>query len=800
MPDYHHPLTPFFAPRTVAVIGATEEPRSAGRTVLWNLVSSPFGGTVFPVNPQRPSVLGIKAYPTLADVPAKVDLAVITTPAPGVAQIVAQCAAAGVRGAIVVSAGAREGGALGPELELQIAAAAQQGRVRLIGPASFGVMNARTGLNASYARAPARPGNLAFVSQSGALCTAVLDWSLREHLGFSKFVAVGSMLDVGWGDLIDYLAEDGDTQSILLYMESIGDVRAFLSAARETALTKPIIVLRAGGGQDGRDDVLDAAFRRCGALRVTTIANMFALAEVLARQSRPRGPRLTILTNAGGPALLATDALLAAGGQLAELSAATSAALDAATPAWSQTNPVDILSDADAARYGHSFAALAADPNSDGTLVILAPTALSDPAGTAAQIVAAAKGRRSRPLLASWMGGAAVAEAQALLNAAGVPTFSHPDAAAYAFMTLWRYSDTLRLLYETPSLPDDATFGAPDRAAAEAILRRARRAGRLTAAAARRLLAAYGVASGRPPLDAAALLAGSLLDPQFGPVLRFGAGGAAGQAQHDLTLALPPLTSTLARRTLERTRAGQALSSPAAAAVEHLLLRLSQLVVEQRLVKGITIDPLWVNAAGVVVAGAATVLVHGPELADEELPTTAVRPYPTRYVQEWTARDDAPLLIRPIRPEDEPLLVPFHQTLSAESVYMRYMMPLKLDQRIAHERLTRICFIDYDREMALVAERRAADGQPYIMAIGRLTRLRGTNAAEFATLVSDAYQGLGLGTELLRRLVQIGRDERLERIEGSILLDNLAMQRVAQRVGFTVRRTLEGIAVAEIKL
>src|SRR3954466_4148020 len=354
------PLDVLFSPRNVAVIGATETANSVGRTLLWNLIQSPFGGTVFPVNPKRPSVLGIKSYPNIAAVPEKVDLAVVVTPAAAVPQVINQCADAGVKGAIIISAGFKEMGPPGVQLEEQVLAAARRGRMRLIGPNCLGVMNPPTGLTAPFAAGMARPGNVAFISQSGALLTAILDWSFRELVGFSAIVSTGSMLDVGWGDLIDHLGNDPRTQSIVVYMESVGDARGFLSAAREVTLSKPIIVIKAGrteaaakaaashtGALTGSDEVLDAAFRRAGVLRVQNIAELFYMAEVLGKQPRPKGPRLTILTNAGGPAVLATDALIGGGGELSTLSEQTRDELnDVLPPHWSRNNPVDILGDA----------------------------------------------------------------------------------------------------------------------------------------------------------------------------------------------------------------------------------------------------------------------------------------------------------------------------------------------------------------------------------------------------------------------------------------------------------------------
>src|SRR6478735_2673888 len=368
-PQRNQPLDVFFSPKSVAVIGATENPGSVGRTLLWNLVTNPFGGTVYPVNPKRPNVLGIKAYPDIASVPDRVDLAVIVTPAPTVPDLVAQCVEAGVRGAIVISAGFKETGRAGAELERQVLEQARRGRMRIIGPNCLGVMNPLTGLNATFAGAMARAGSVAFLSQSGALLTAILDWSFAENVGFSACVSTGSMLDVGWGDLIDYFGNDPRTHAILIYMESIGDARSFLSAAREVALNKPIIVIKPGrseqaakaaashtGSLTGSDEVLQAAFRRCGVLRVDNIADLFYMAETLSKQPRPRGPRLTILTNAGGPGVLATDALIANGGELTALSAETQQSLNSFLPPhWSRNNPIDILGDAGPDRYAKAL-------------------------------------------------------------------------------------------------------------------------------------------------------------------------------------------------------------------------------------------------------------------------------------------------------------------------------------------------------------------------------------------------------------------------------------------------------------
>jgi acetyltransferase len=878
----------FFTPKTVAVIGATETPGSVGRNVIWNLVSSPFGGMVFPVNAKRPSVLGIKAYPNLATVPAQVDLAIVITPAPGVPDVIAECAAAGVGGAIIISAGFRETGASGAELEQRVLAQAQAGNIRLLGPNCLGVMRPHTGLNAALAGAIARPGPVAFISQSGALGAAILDWSVRANVGFSAFVSVGSMLDVGWGELIDYLGNDALTKSIVIYMESIGDARSFLSAAREVALSKPIIVLKGGrtdaaaraaashtGSLVGSDEALHAALRRCGAVRVGSIDDLFNVADLLAKQPRPSGPRLSILTNAGGPGVLATDELISSGGTLAPLPPATLAALDQVLPPhWSHNNPIDILGDAGPDRYASAAQLALENPESDGLLVILTPQAMADPTATATQLQVAAKAA-GKPLLASWMGDASVAEGEAILNRANIPTFRYPDTAARAFHATWRYSYNLRGLYETPILPEASSQISAQRAAAEQRMAGARVNGRtlLTELESKQLLTAYGIpgaatraaaseeeavqaarAIGYPvalkllsqtiahksdvggvqlhlvgsdavrrayraiqvavtrqagaqhflgvtvqPMivdDGYELILGSSPDPQLGPVLLVGAGGRLVEALRDHALGLPPLTTTLARRMLERTRIFSALQGQRGhppidlAALEQLMVRFSQLVVEQRWVREIEINPLLVSARRTIALDARVVL-YGQEVTEEALPRPAIRPYPSQYIGPYTLRSGAEVLIRPIRPEDEPLIVAFHGTLSEESVYLRYFYPMTLEQRIAHERLTRICFIDYDREMVLVAERDdPAAGRRVIIGVGRLSKLRGANHAEFAAVVSDAYHGQGLGSELLRRLIEIARDERLDQVVADVLPDNRDMQRVFKKLGFRFRRVL----------
>ena len=501
-----HPLDAIFAPHSVALIGATDRPGSVGRAVLWSLVSSPFGGTVYPVSSKHSSVLGIKAYRDVDQIPETVDLAVIVTPSATVPGLIGQCAAAGVRGAIVISAGFKELGERGRELEQQILEQLGNSHMRIIGPNCLGVMNPVTGLNATFANNMARPGTVAFISQSGALCTAILDWAQKEVVGFSAFVSVGSMLDVGWGDLIDYLGNDPRTHSIILYMESVGDARSFLSAAREVSLSKPIIVIKAGrseaaahaaashtGTMAGSDEVLEAAFRRCGVLRVNTISDLFYMAETLSKQPRPKGPRVAVVTNAGGPGVLAADSIIGVGGELAELSPATLELLNQTLPPhWSRNNPVDVLGDALPDKYAKVAELVAADPNNDGLLAILCPQGMSHPTITAEKLAPLAKGT-GKPVLACWMGGAEMTAGIEILNRAGIPTFNFPDTAGRIFHYMWRYSYLLRGLYETPMLPQGEE--GPNRARAEWIIENVRSGGRtlLTEPESKELLACYQI-------------------------------------------------------------------------------------------------------------------------------------------------------------------------------------------------------------------------------------------------------------------------------------------------------------------
>lgn len=463
-----HPLEPFFNPKSIAIIGATNTPNSVGNTLMHNLDVGEFPGKLFPVNPKYDALFDRKCFPSVSDIPDPVDLAIIITPAKTVPKIIDQCVNKGIKAAIIISAGFKELGEEGLKLENEVLKRAREGGMRIVGPNCLGIMNPLKKFNGTFAASMALEGNVAFISQSGAMCTAVLDWSLKEKIGFSAFVSIGSMADVNWGDLIDYLGNDPNTHSILIYMESIGEAKDFLSAAREVVLNKPIIVIKAGrtqaaakaaashtGSMAGSDEVFDVAMVRCGVLRVDEISELFNMAETLAKQPTPAGPNLAILTNAGGPAVLATDATVRAGAQIADLNPETIEALNQFLPeAWSHSNPVDLLGDAGPDRYAKALEIVSKDPHTDGILVILSPQDMTDVVGTAETLRPFSQ-IPGKPLLASWMGGEVIEQGIQALNRVGIPSFVYPDAASKTFAAMWRQYFALQALYETPETRED---------------------------------------------------------------------------------------------------------------------------------------------------------------------------------------------------------------------------------------------------------------------------------------------------------------------------------------------------------
>ncbi len=650
-------LDALFSPCSIAVVGASERPGSVARAVMENLRCFP--GDIYPVNPRRAEVCGLPAWPSLGAIGRPVDLAVIITPAASVAGVMAECALAGVKAVVVISAGFKETGVAGEQMEREILAEARRARIRLIGPNCLGVMVPSAGMNATFATRMAVPGRVAFLSQSGALGTAILDLSVTEGTGLSAFVSVGSMVDVGWGDLIRYFGDDPGTDSIVLYMESVGDATTFLAAAREVAVRKPMVVIKVGrtaaaaraaashtGAMTGSDAVFEAAMRQAGVLRVETIEELFDMAEVLAKQPLPRGPRLGIVTNAGGPGALAVDALVARGGEVAVLSPETLARLDGVLPPhWSHGDPVDVLGDADAARFSQAVQWVAEDDGVDGVLVVLTPQSMTDPVAVAAAV--AVVGRvPGKPLLCSWMGGDAVRDGRRVLNDAGVSTHDYPDAAARVFAAMWDRRCRLAWLEETAAGAAGAPGGCEIPDEAQRVLREARADGRLllTEAESKHILAAWGIpvvetvvavtmSEAVAPADfggvsvqrmvasdGVELILGAVIDPQFGVVMLFGAGGTLVEVWQDRALALPPLTRETARRWMAGPKIHRALlgirGQPAAdlEVLTDVMVRFSAMMLAMPSLVEVDLNPVVATARGVMVLDARMVLAPPVEL------------------------------------------------------------------------------------------------------------------------------------------------------------------------------------------
>ncbi len=792
-------LKALFAPRGIAVIGSSWQ-SPLFLQVLNNLAASRGKSRVWPVilGPERQMPPEIFAN--------EIDLAILVIPVSETLPVLRSCDAAGVAAALLIQS---------PEGTSQQRADAYTAlreeltdlSIRVLGPNSAGLMLPGEKFNASVIPGTALTGSVAFLSQSGALCNAILDWSLCEQIGFSAFVSVGAMVDISWGELLTWLGDHAATRSIIIYMESIGEARAFLSAARETTLSKPVIVIKAGRTETaaravaahsfhpaGDDAVLEAAFRRIGVLWVESIAELFYMAEVLSRQPLPSGNRLMIVSNSGSAGVLAADSLTTRGGAPGHVPEGIAAELRDRVLV---TGFVDIGEDADAERYSEVLGVLQADADTDGTLVVYAPTIFTPAEEVAGEVIRFAHSQQ-KPVLASWIGGNSVQKGTAMLERAGIPTFPYPDTAAKIFNYMWRYAYNLRALYETPALVDSEEKAGERRACADELLQKELELGReeLSADAAARLLAAYGLdVSDEKPAGGQSYpcAMGSFVDAEFGPVLYFSATAQGPVPASDRTLALPPLNTTLARRMLEQTRFYQQMQAEGRVdlnKLEQALVGFSRMLVELPRIHEVRLDPLFLHidesgGARPLVA-ACRIRLFGKEVPDARLPRPAIRPYPIQYVGEWHLRDGTPVLIRPIRPEDEPKFVAFHKHLSDQSVYFRYFHTIQLDQRIAHERLSRICFVDYDREMALVVETATGDEQN-IIAVGRLIRAHGDDEAEFAILVADKYQRSGIGTELLRRLVTIGAREGLARITAKILPENSGMLQVCRKIGFDVR-------------
>ncbi|MEM2440386.1 MAG: GNAT family N-acetyltransferase [Candidatus Bathyarchaeia archaeon] len=889
-------LEKIFNPKSVALVGATDREGSVGRALMTNLIESGFEGNIYPVNIRKKEVLGFKAYQSVEEIPETVDLAVIATPARSIPEIVEQCGRANIKGIVIISAGFREIGPEGKELEDKILEVKQKYGLRIIGPNSLGVMRPKIRLNATLLNRMPKPGNIAFITQSAALGAATLDWAIHENIGFSYFVSIGSMIDVDFGDLIDYFGTDPETRSILMYVEGITDARKFMSAARHFARTKPIIVVKAGkfsesakaaashtGSLTGEDQIYDAAFKRAGIVRVDEISDLFNCAEALGLQPLPKGSNLAIITNAGGPAVVATDVLIARGGKLATLSPKTIDMLSKTLPNYcSVTNPIDLLEEANADRYKAALETCLKDEKVDGVLIIYTAQAMSDPVEVAKAIIEVYKSFKfyGKTVLTSFIGHGAIEEANRILNENGIPTHPTPEQAIKTYLYMYQYKRNLELLYETPEeLPVD--FSPPKRPIT-AAMRSAVMEGReiLTEIEAKKVLEFYGIPVVKTYVaktaDEAARLAsqigypvvvkvlsphithkteaggvalnlnneadvrsafervvkaakeynptaeiqgvvvqkmingrgyelmiGAKKDKIFGPVVLFGVGGVATEVYKDYAIGLPPLNQTLIKRLIEETKVYHLLKGyrgmPPAnmKLLEEILMRFSQLLVDFPHIKEIDVNPLWISDKEAYVLDARIVIDKDLVFKNvEPHHHLVISPYPKKYEALWRMRDGRTVLLRPIKPEDEPLWLEMFQNFSEESIRFRFFQILK---DTPHEVRVRYCNIDYEREIAIVAELNDG-GRRRILGVVRIGLEPDRKKGEIAFIVADPWQGLGLGTKMVDYAIEIANEMGVETIYAIMLPDNVKALNLLRNMGFTIKAMEDGNLKATLNL
>ena len=885
-------LDRLFRPRSIALIGVSRRAGALGQVLARNMVEAEFPGLLMAVHPEIDSIEGIRCWKDVASLPEAPDLAVIATPPESVPGLVDALARRGAGGVVVITAGFSEGGRTrGQALQQAMCEAARPALLRIVGPNCLGIMVPQARINASFAHIAPRAGDIACVAQSGAVIASVLDWASARDIGFSHLVSLGDMADVDFGDMLDWLAADRDTRSILLYVEAVTAARKFMSAARAASRTKPVIVIKAGrhpegakavashtGALAGSDAVYDAAFRRAGMLRVGDLAELFDAAATLAVAREIKGDRLAILTNGGGVGILATDALIDRGGRLATLAPETIARLDAALPAtWSRGDPVDIVGDATGERYAAALAPLLADPGADAVLVLNCPTAIASSA-EAGDAVAALAEASTRPVLACWLGEAGREDIRRRFATARVPFYDTPESAVRGFMHVVEYRRAQALLMETPpSLP--AGFSA-DAAAARSVIAAALAEGRfwLTEPEAKSVLAAYGVpvtptrtvttpdeaaqvaaALGLPaalkilspdithksdiggvalnletaaavraaaeamqlrvraaapaarlvgftvqPMerraDAIELIVGANEDPQFGPAILFGHGGVAVEVLRDTAIALPPLNLGLARALMARTRVNALLQGyrgqPAAAieAIALTLVRVSQLVVDHAEIAELDINPLLARPDGVVALDARIRVAAAERPGAARL---AIRPYPSELETVVTLEDGSRMMLRPVRPEDEPLFQDAFRKLSPEAVRLRFFAPLK---HLTHEFAARLTQIDYDREMALVAVPADPAALPEMLGVARFAADPNGERAEYAVTVRSDATGRGLSVALMEHLIAYARRRGLKELYSHVLAENRRMLNLCRRLGFEIGRVEQDYSLVMTRL
>lgn len=884
-----HYLSRFFTPKTVAIVGASEREDSVGYRLLLNMQEAGFSGGLYPVNNKRDSLLGLKAYPDLLSVPDDLDLVVIATPAATVPGIVRQCGEKNVTSIIIITAGFGELGDEGKRLQQEVLDIAHRYSIRIIGPNCLGVIRPSGYLNATFGDGVVKDGNLALLSQSGAVCTAILDWAKAQDIGFSTVVSMGGAADIDFGEVLDYLATDSKTTGILMYVEGIRDARHFLSGLKAAARLKPVILIKSGrheagckaamshtGAMVGGDNVFDAAIARAGVVRAYSITELFSAARILANNYTVSDNRLAIITNAGGPGVMSTDRAEDVGVKMADLSETSINALNQVLPPhWSHANPVDILGDATSERYQHALSVCLADDNIDGILVILTPQAMTRPTQVAESVIDGAKDS-TKPVLATWTGGARVEEGRALFANSNVAHFNTPEEAVDAFALLANYTQNQILLKQIP-LPI-ASEPKPDVTGARLIIERILSEGRqvLTAQEAKAVLAAFHipvtqtikVASAKDAMIAAQTLGfpvvlkvnmaqfshksdiggvrlnigsvqevskhftemadaikqiqpdiaevemtiepmyrasagreimiGVIRDPVFGPAISVGLGGTMVEILKDSAVALPPLNAYMAKQMLAKTKAQRYLQAfrnlpPANIdALINVLLNVSVMVSELPEIMELDINPLIVDDKGAVAVDARIKVHLSHQLI--RYAHMAIHPYPHELSQSYQLSNGNNIIIRPIRPEDAVMEKDFISRLSDTTKYFRFRQAL---HALTPEMLVRFTQIDYDREMAFVAV--TEDEQtPKELGVGRYIRNPDGRSVEFALVVADDSQGLGIGSRLMKTLMQTAKDKGISFFEAEVLSANTAMLSLLTKLGFSVEKQSDTIEIVRV--
>ena len=805
-------LDKIFQPKSIAVIGNSRSNGFIFSTLVDNLIDGGYSGELYPIDPNLRTMRQRCVHRSLLALEAPVDLAVLAEPVVSASQIVTECIEAGVKGLVMISGGGKGVGANRQALEQAEINRAKNAGIRVVGPHCLGFVCSQSKLNASLTRHMPPSGKMAFVSQSGSICMSVLDLSIRAHVGFGYFVSLGSMVDVDFGDMIDYLGGDYNVGGIVIYLESFGRIRNFMSAARAVSRIKPIIVLKSGrttpgalaiashtGRPGGEDRVYDAAFERAGIVRVKTFEELFDCTELLSKKPRPTKPGLAIVTNAGSPGVMAVDALSDYGVDPAILKPETIQKLDEFLPfGWSRTNPVDILGDAAPEDYKRVVDVCLKDPEVNGFLIILAPQAMTRPTDMAESLVDFLKGK-PYPIFTSWMGGKRMEDGREIFKCNGIPTFDTPERAVRAFMNLYRYSENLKMLQEIPpKLPKKMDF---DHENAQTLIQKEllNKNLSLDPEASKALLTAYGIPVDKTRTSCSdkgldgdglryELAIGSKMDRDFGPVIFFGAGGMMAEVIEDRAVALPPLNRLLARRLMEKSKIYQLLKgfeiqSPESLTwIEEILIRLAQLVTDFSEIEGIDINPLVVGKNDVCAMNVRILLRPAKVPAPHHL---VISPYPNQYETRTVREGVGELFVRPIRPEDAPLLVQLFDSLSPQSVYFRFFSPLKI---LPHRMLARFTQIDYDREIALVALW-GAEPNEKMLGVARVIRdVYNQKHAEFSVIVADSWHGKGIGAELLKRCLSISKERGIETVTGIVLPENTQMLALGQKLGFSAKR------------